>query len=37
LGSTRTVVEGASVLESYDFDPWGSCRPGGRSGAGRRI
>ena len=24
LGSTRAVVEGATVVESYDFEPWAS-------------
>ncbi len=28
LGSTRAVVEGATVVESYDFEPWGLLMPG---------
>jgi RHS repeat-associated protein len=28
LGSTRAVVEGATVVESYDFEPWGVLMPG---------
>jgi RHS repeat-associated protein len=28
LGSTRAVVEGATVVESYDYDPWGVLMPG---------
>jgi RHS repeat-associated protein len=28
LGSTRVVTEGATVVESYDFDPWGIVMPG---------
>jgi RHS repeat-associated protein len=28
LGSTRAVVEGGVVVESYDYDPWGLLMPG---------
>jgi RHS repeat-associated protein len=28
LGSTRAVTEGATVVESYDYDPWGVLMPG---------
>jgi YD repeat-containing protein len=28
LGSTRAVTEGALVVESYDYDPWGVLMPG---------
>ncbi|MGH7334188.1 MAG: RHS repeat domain-containing protein [Candidatus Rokuibacteriota bacterium] len=28
LGSTRAVVEGATVVESYDFEPWGLLMAG---------
>jgi RHS repeat-associated protein len=28
LGSTRAVVEGATVVESYDYDPFGLLLPG---------
>ena len=28
LGSTRAVVQGASVTESYDYDPWGVLMSG---------
>ena len=28
LGSTRAVVEGGAVVESYDYDPWGILMPG---------
>jgi RHS repeat-associated protein len=28
LGSTRVVTEGATVVESYDYDPWGVLMPG---------
>jgi RHS repeat-associated protein len=36
LGSTRTVVEGATVVESYDYDPWGVQMPGRTLGSGTR-
>jgi RHS repeat-associated protein len=28
LGSTRSVVEDTTVVESYDFEPWGLLMPG---------
>jgi RHS repeat-associated protein len=28
LGSTRAVVQGSTVVESYDYDPWGVLMPG---------
>ncbi|HKR57147.1 MAG TPA: RHS repeat-associated core domain-containing protein, partial [Gemmatimonadales bacterium] len=28
LGSTRAVVDGATIVESYDFEPWGLLMPG---------
>jgi RHS repeat-associated protein len=28
LGSTRAVVDSATVVESYDYDPWGLLMPG---------
>jgi RHS repeat-associated protein len=36
LGSTRTVVEGTSVVESYDFEPWGLVMPGRTLGSGTK-
>jgi RHS repeat-associated protein len=34
LGSTRAVVEGAAVVESYDYDSWGLLLPGRTLGSG---
>jgi len=28
LGSTRAVTQGATITESYDFEPWGLLMPG---------
>ena len=36
LGSTRAVVQGATVVESYDFDPWGLLMPGRTLGSGTK-
>jgi RHS repeat-associated protein len=36
LGSTRAVVEGAAVVESYDYDPWGLLLPGRTLGSGTK-
>jgi len=36
LGSTRSVVEGATVVESYDFEPWGLLLPGRTLGGGTK-
>jgi RHS repeat-associated protein len=36
LGSTRAVVQGASVVESYDFEPWGLAMPGRTLGSGTK-
>ncbi|MGH7427166.1 MAG: RHS repeat domain-containing protein, partial [Candidatus Methylomirabilaceae bacterium] len=36
LGSTRAVVDGATVLESYDFEPWGLLMPGRTLGSGTK-
>jgi RHS repeat-associated protein len=36
LGSTRSVVAGATVVESYDYDPWGVLMPGRTLGSGTR-
>lgn len=36
LGSTRAVVEGANVVESYDYDPWGCSWPAERWAVGPR-
>ena len=36
LGSTRSVVEATTVVESYDFDPWGLLMPGRTLGNGTK-
>jgi len=36
LGSTRAVVEGATVVESYDYDPWGLLLAGRTLGGGTK-
>jgi RHS repeat-associated protein len=36
LGSTRAVVEGATVVESYDYDPWGLLLAGRTLGSGTK-
>ena len=36
LGSTRAVVEGAAVVESYDPEPWGLLMPGRTLGSGTK-
>ncbi len=36
LGSTRAVVQGATVTESYDYDPWGVLLPGRTLGSGTK-
>ncbi len=36
LGSTRAVVQGATVTESYDYDPWGVLMPGRALGSGAK-
>lgn len=35
LGSTRAVVQGTTVVESRDYDPWGVLMAGRRLGGGR--
>jgi YD repeat-containing protein len=37
LGSTRAVVEGATVVESYDYDSWGVLMPGRTKGCGTKV
>ena len=36
LGSTRAVVQTITVVESYDFDPWGLLMPGRTLGSGTK-
>ena len=36
LGSTRAVVQGATVTESYDYDPWGVLMPARSLGSGTK-
>lgn len=36
LGSTRAVVEGTTVVESYDPEPWGLLMPGRTLGSGTK-
>ncbi|MCC6931268.1 MAG: RHS repeat-associated core domain-containing protein, partial [Gemmatimonadaceae bacterium] len=36
LGSTRAVVQGVTVTESYDYDPWGVLMPGRTLGSGTK-
>lgn len=36
LGSTRAVVDGAAIVESYDFEPWGLLMPGRTLGSGTK-
>jgi len=36
LGTTRSVVQGASVVESYDYDPWGVLMPARTLGTGTK-
>jgi RHS repeat-associated protein len=36
LGSTRAVVQGTTVVESYDFEPWGLLMPGRTLGSGTK-
>lgn len=36
LGSTRAVVQGLTVVESYDFEPWGLLMPGRALGGGTK-
>ena len=36
LGSTRAVTDSATILESYDFDPWGVLMPGRTLGSGTK-
>ncbi len=36
LGSTRAVVEGAAIVESYDPEPWGLLMPGRTLGSGTK-
>jgi RHS repeat-associated protein len=36
LGSTRAVVEGATIVESYDPEPWGLLMPGRTLGSGTK-
>jgi RHS repeat-associated protein len=36
LGSTRSVVEGAAIVESYDPEPWGLLMPGRSLGSGTK-
>jgi RHS repeat-associated protein len=36
LGSTRSVTQGATVTESYDFEPWGLLMPGRTLGSGTK-
>jgi RHS repeat-associated protein len=36
LGSTRSVTQGTSVVESYDYEPWGLLMPGRTLGIGTK-
>ncbi len=36
LGSTRSVVQGVTITESYDPDPWGVLMPGRTLGSGTK-
>jgi RHS repeat-associated protein len=36
LGTTRSVVQGATVVESYDYDPWGLLMTGRTLGSGTK-
>lgn len=36
LGSVRSVVQGANIVESYDYDPWGMLMPGRTLGSGTK-
>jgi RHS repeat-associated protein len=36
LGSTRSVTQGTTVVESYDFEPWGLLMPGRTLGSGTK-
>jgi RHS repeat-associated protein len=36
LGSTRSVTQGTSVVESYDYEPWGLLMPGRTLGSGTK-
>ena len=36
LGSTRAVVQGTTVVETYDYEPWGLLMPGRTLGGGTR-
>lgn len=36
LGSTRSVVDGATVVEASDYDPWGLLMPGRTLGSGTK-
>ncbi len=36
LSSTRAVVQGVAVVESYDFEPWGLLMPGRTLGSGTK-
>ena len=36
LGSTRTVVEGTTIVEGYDPEPWGLLMPGRTLGSGTK-
>ncbi len=36
LNNTRAVVQGTTVLESYDFEPWGLLMPGRTLGSGTK-
>jgi RHS repeat-associated protein len=36
LSSTRSVVQGTTVVESYDFEPWGLLMPGRTLGSGTK-
>jgi hypothetical protein len=35
-GTTRAVVQGATVVESYDYDPYGLLMPGRTLGSGTK-
>ncbi len=36
LGSTRSVTQGVTITESYDYDPWGLLMPGRTLGSGTK-
>jgi RHS repeat-associated protein len=36
LGSTRAAVQGTTIVESYDYEPWGLLMPGRTLGSGTK-